>query len=272
MATSGTLCLLHLLQQPRCARLPSAWLRSASRRGTRRSLSPHERRGRYSVYEWHWHGGNTVSESQNQAEERSLPTECPPDHHRMRGRVRLQGAGVPLPELQPEAGADVHPQSAGRAHLPVLRTGRGGVAVRPQPHHLQGVPSGALCHLRLLVHRNQRQVPAGDSAAADRQPDAALRLHLLLPLLPLLPGRDGDGAADVPGAGHVAAHPGHLRRLRAPTCAHAPGRGVWNNGLHLALDCDGHFCHREDAAALENGTCTLPSHSPPPPPPQQPPS
>ena len=109
---------------------------------------------RYSVYEWHWHGGNTVSESQNQAKEKSLSAGRPPDHHRVRGRVRLQGARVPLPELQPEAGADLHPQSPGRAHLHVLDAGRGGVAVRPQPHHLQGVPPGALCHLRVPLHRN----------------------------------------------------------------------------------------------------------------------
>ncbi|GLD51055.1 adenylate cyclase type 1 [Lates japonicus] len=89
--------------------------------------------------------------------------------------------------------------------------------VRPQLTHLQGVPSvHCVSPVSLFIVTNV--IPASDSAPTDRrQPDAALGFTLFL-CCPFSLAR-WDGAADVPAREQrVAAHPGHLRRLRS-TCA-----------------------------------------------------
>ncbi len=111
----------------------------------------------------------------------------PAGGHRLRGRVRLQGARVALPQLQqPEAGADAHAGGADGARAAgVQPQPAGAAAVRLKPHRRQGLVPSALRRLRLALHRHQRQVPAGEPAAADRSPEPALLLQLLAAVLPV---------------------------------------------------------------------------------------
>ncbi len=190
------------------------------------------------------HGRNAVPESQDAAQEEPVPA----GGHRLRGRVRLQGARVALPQLQPEAGADAHAGGADGARAAgVQPQPAGAAAVRLKPHRRQGLVPSALRRLRLALHRHQRQVPAGEPAAADRSPEPALLLQLLAAVLPVPARVRGSGAR------RVAAAAADVRGVRAAAGAHAARAAVRCAGVPGARHRHGDVGDGEDAAAVESG-------------------
>ncbi len=172
----------------------------------------------------------------------------PAGGHRLRGRVRLQGARVALPQLQPEAGADAHAGGADGARAAgVQPQPAGAAAVRLKPHRRQGLVPSALRRLRLALHRHQRQVPAGEPAAADRSPEPALLLQLLAAVLPVPARVRGSGAR------RVAAAAADVRGVRAAAGAHAARAAVRCAGVPGARHRHGDVGDGEDAAAVESG-------------------
>lgn len=175
----------------------------------------------------------------------------------MRGRVQQSGAGGSLPELQPEAGADRHPQGSGSAHCGRVVAVSGGAAVQPAAHLVQGLLPGALRGVPVALHRHQRQVSAGDAAAADRQAGPAVQLHLCAALLPVPAGarHSGDYERRNPGARCLAAHAGHPVGLRAAARTDAAGGAVWGDAGWIPLHCDSDGRDGEEAEAVETGEC-----------------
>lgn len=214
-------------------------------------------RGSSPLYEWHQHGGDAIRKSQDPAEEGSLPGRRAPGRHRLRRRVQQPRAGGSLPELQPEAGADSHPQSAGGADSGRVVAVPGGAPVQPASHLVQGLLPSALCGVPVAIHRHQRQVPASDAAAANCEAGPAVQLYLRVALLPVPTGAWHVGASQHrgPRAGHVAAHARHPRGLCAAAGANAAGCAFRGDAGCVPLHCHSDVGHREETEAVETGKC-----------------